>query len=262
MLSLLPIVAAYALHARKKSEEARRLAEEAVRNPPPYAAAGPVTVSVVIPTHDEERYIGDCLSSLGHQTLRPLEVVVVDWASTDRTVAVASAHGAKVVAADGPGIAKARNLGARHASGDVLLFTDGDCVFEHRFLEKVARHFSDPGVVMVHGGEKADRGASIVDDFLWEAYRDLKPIWVSTGRCIAIRRPAFWEIGGFDESLASGEDVDLGWRAMERWGYQAIRYDKSLVVVTSLRRVRRYGYPLTMLGYVTEWREKGLPPVR
>ena len=88
------------------------------------------SVSVVVPAHDAAHFLDACLAHLEGSTEAPLECIVVDDGSTDDTAAVAPRHGVTVLATDGRrGPAHARNLGARHARGDVLFFLDADvCV--------------------------------------------------------------------------------------------------------------------------------------
>lgn len=86
-------------------------------------------MSFVIPAHDEEAVLGATLETLfasAREVGRPFEVVVVDDASTDRTVEIARRHGARTVSVGHRQIALARNSGALAARGDVLVFVDAD----------------------------------------------------------------------------------------------------------------------------------------
>ena len=93
----------------------------------------PVKLSVVVPAFNEEAYLASTLDSI-HRAAADLlgradvhiETIVVDNGSSDQTAAVARDHGAKVVREPVQGISRARNVGARHAEGDVLVFVDAD----------------------------------------------------------------------------------------------------------------------------------------
>src|SRR5574340_25507 len=89
-------------------------------------------ISVIIPVYNEAKVIGNCLASLEKQTLASdMEIIVVDDGSTDGSSKVAALHQEHL----GPGAA--RNLGAKQAKGDILVFVDADMEFEPDFLEKL-----------------------------------------------------------------------------------------------------------------------------
>lgn len=92
-------------------------------------------VSVIVPAYNEEESIGACLESLGKQTHKDVEIIVVDDSSTDRTVEIAESMGAKVLKQDHRGPGLARNLGAEHATGEIVSFLDADMTFAPEFLE-------------------------------------------------------------------------------------------------------------------------------
>ncbi|WP_113702262.1 glycosyltransferase family 2 protein, partial [Nonomuraea lactucae] len=88
-------------------------------------------LSVIVPFHDVEKYIGPCLDSLAAQTLRDLEVICVDDGSRDGGAAVVGARAAadpriRLVRQANQGVGRARNTGLRHATGRYLAFVDGD----------------------------------------------------------------------------------------------------------------------------------------
>jgi CDP-glycerol glycerophosphotransferase len=88
-------------------------------------------VSVVVPMFNVERYLLDCLESLAGQTLRDLEVVMVDDGSTDSTASIAAAFAARdsrfvLVRQPNGGLGQARNAGADRATGEYLAFVDSD----------------------------------------------------------------------------------------------------------------------------------------
>ena len=183
-----------------------------------------MTFSVVIPAYNAESKLGECLKACLMQRGFAPEVIVVDDGSTDDTARIAGTFPVHYIAGEHRGPAAARNLGARSAKGDIIVFTDADCVPESDWLERLAVKFEE-GVVAVGGtyaianpdsrlarmiqGEIAMRHSGFGDevDFLG-SYN------------LAVRREAFESVGGFDETytMASGEDNDLSYRLGETGG--------------------------------------------
>ena len=96
-------------------------------------------ISVVIPCRNGAEFLGEALDSVRAQTLAPLEVIVVDDRSSDASAEVARAHGATVLRTAEPGgTAVARNLGWRHARGELIAFLDADDRWRPRHLEVVS----------------------------------------------------------------------------------------------------------------------------
>lgn len=97
-------------------------------------------ISVIIPTYNEKESLGDCIESLGTQTFKDFEIIVVDDGSTDGTVQVlenlaSSLPNFKFVRELHKGPGAARNLGAKHANGNILVLVDADMTFDKNFLE-------------------------------------------------------------------------------------------------------------------------------
>ncbi len=196
------------------------------------------SVSVVIPAHDAEDFLDACLAHLAGSTVAPFECIVVDDGSTDGTADVARRYGATVLTTgERCGPAVARNLGAQHASGDVLFFLDADVCVQPRTLSMVVASFdADPELDALIGSyDDAPESA----DFLSQ-YKNLMHAFVhQTGRreastfwsgCGAIRRDVFLEHSGFDESYdrPAIEDIELGYR-LTRAGHRIV-LDPALTV--------------------------------
>lgn len=99
-------------------------------------------VSIIIPTYNEEKVIGKCITSLQQQSFKDFEIIVVNDGSTDKTFDILSDSTIqnsqfKILKQDhrGPGVA--RNLGAESANGNILVFVDSDMTFERDFIEKL-----------------------------------------------------------------------------------------------------------------------------
>ena len=185
-----------------------------------------VTVSVVIPALNEEQHLGRCLRAIELLERPPglhvAEVIVVDNCSTDGTAEVGRQSGARVQTVSPGCPARARNAGARCASGDWLAFVDADCVLTQDWLAVCATHLlSDSEVAAVGGAMRCpDRSASWVERSSYElAHRSRSTAaqqvrWLPTFNLL-VRRSAFEAVEGFDESLATCEDCDLGYRLAE-----------------------------------------------
>lgn len=178
-------------------------------------------LSFVIPALNEERHIGACLRSIRELEPSPqvetVEILVVDNDSTDRTAAIAAGFGCTVlrVGPGRPGIA--RNAGADRARGDMLAFVDSDCELSREWLARLANHFHNHEVCAV-GGALAKPGESATwVERSWYALAHTRSLAVEEVRWLPsfnlmVRRSAFEAVHGFDDTLVTGEDVDLGYR--------------------------------------------------
>ncbi|HXE80340.1 MAG TPA: glycosyltransferase family A protein [Vicinamibacterales bacterium] len=189
-----------------------------------------MTISVVIPACQAAAHLPRVLDALAASTMRPLEIIVVDDGSTDGTPEIARAAGARVVPTpNGPsGPARARNLGASLASGDLLVFLDADVAVHPetlaRFHQVLAEH---PDVAAVFGSYDAkpahpgivSQYRNLLHHFVHQqGRREASTFWAGCG---AIRREVFEKVGGFDERYRrpSIEDIELGGRLRAR-GYR------------------------------------------
>lgn len=161
--------------------------------------------SIVITTRNEERNIGNCLSSLTTQTFQDFEVIVIDNASTDRTKAIAAEHGARVYNW-GPERSAQRNYGIiQKALGEKILFLDADMVLSPRLLEHANQALTE-SVVGLYIEEV------IIGCSRYANLRRFERSFYSGSDidCVRVfRRTDFIHIGGFDESLTGPEDWDL-----------------------------------------------------
>lgn len=203
-------------------------------------------ISVIIPTLQEERYVATTLLKL--RKVKPqVEVIVVDGGSEDSTVKVAREFTDKVYEITERGISKARNYGANHSNGDILLFLDADALPPNDFAEKLIGTFKDPKVVaatcstMPLQPKLAEAFFFIYLNLMIRIscalpYARFK--WQSRGEFFAVRKEVFQKLGGFNESLAVTEDYDLSCRLSE---IGKLAFIKNLIVYESNRRIRKEG---------------------
>jgi len=178
-------------------------------------------VSVIVPAYNSEKTISTLLKSLKKQNYKgTFEVIVVDDGSNDKTAEISENKGAVVLRQKNAGPAKARNLGAKKAKGEILLFTDADCEPEKNWVEEMLRPFADNGIIGVQGAYKTKQ-VGVVARFnqleIEQRYEKMEKSrnidWVGSYSA-AYRKKDFDEAGGFDESFpkASGEDPELSYK--------------------------------------------------
>ena len=92
-------------------------------------------LSVAIPALNEEHHLGQLLSDIQRQSLRPEEVIVVDAGSSDATVRIAEQSPVAVVLHSEPPVGRGRNVGGFSATGDLIIFLDADTRLAETFVE-------------------------------------------------------------------------------------------------------------------------------
>jgi glycosyltransferase involved in cell wall biosynthesis len=199
---------------------------------------GPL-VSVVIPTFNRATTIVRAVESVLQQTYRPLEVVVVDDGSTDKTPEVLQAYGSAIVYVrqDNAGPAAARNRGIRESKGDLVAFLDSDDLWRETKLARQVAVLERAGpqvpcclcntlMKTLDGGERDSFGIA------WLRMAEPEGLWLNPAAILAtrfvlfcqaalVRREPLLDCGGFDERLWLMEDHDLALRLALRgpWGF-------------------------------------------
>jgi len=199
-------------------------------------------VSVIIPTYNERLTVNHCLVSLFKQSYRPLEIIVVDDGSTDNTVRIVKnferstrfarprrleikqSRARRTIICQlltqqhlGPG--KARNLGAKHANGDILVFVDADMTFDRGFIKDLTKPIFARETIGTFSKNEMNANSDNIWSKCWNLNRtgsiqklipenspDLSPVFR------AILKKEFVQVGGF---TSSGEYTD-DWSLSEK----------------------------------------------
>lgn len=171
-------------------------------------------ISVIIPAYNAEKTIIKCLSSVVGQKVKPFEIIVVDDGSSDNTVIFAKkfAKVIKNVLSKGP--SGARNTGAKFSKGEVLAFTDSDCILNSEWLTNISKVFKDSEIGAVGGGYSSGIDKSFWQEFCTNELNYRRKNWhgyVKTlvSNNMAVRRSIFLEEGGFPEQYPVCEDMLL-----------------------------------------------------
>lgn len=238
-------------------------------------------ISVVIPTVGRREALGRCLDALVDGTLPPMELIVVDQSAGEEIARLLEAKreafpALRRLAEQRRGLAAARNAGAHAASGDVVAFTDDDCVPDSGWIAALDAAFAEVRLSAVTGpmlplGPESIETAAVSSrtsttrrEFMGRAL----PWVVGTGGNTAVRRESFLSLGGYDERLGvgspadAGEDLDLFRRLLGAGGpilYDPLALCRHERKTPSERRERRASYGRGAGAALGRWLRDGDP---
>lgn len=209
-------------------------------------------VSVIVPAYNSQKFIGKCIEALLAQKYQceDYEVIVIDDGSTDKTADIIRAYPVKYLFQKNQGPAAARNIGAKEARGEIILFTDSDCVPSENWIEEMMKPFEKPEVAAVKGayknGQKSimARFAQLEFEERFEMLKRAKSIDMIDTYSAGYRKDIFLQMGGFDTSfpVANNEDTELSYR-MSKLNYKMVFNPEAVVYhlnhPSSLKRYMR-----------------------
>jgi cellulose synthase/poly-beta-1,6-N-acetylglucosamine synthase-like glycosyltransferase len=181
----------------------------------------PCSVTVVVPVHNRELTIQPLMESLQKLDYdrNKVEVIVVDGNSTDKTQEIVKKYPVKLIVEKKKGLNRARNTGIKSSKGDIIAFTDSDCIVPPNWITKIVENFKDPKVSCVGGSAKAldtdfisqyaDNSVVRLMPFFTkrEELDSVKPFLRHPAGCnMAFRRKVAEDVGYFDESIQYGFD--------------------------------------------------------
>lgn len=192
-------------------------------------------VSIIVPTYNEEADIQRTLDALVNQHYKKRQVIVVDGASTDRTVELVATYkdrlALKVIRqTENKGVASGRNEGIKAASGEILVLLNADVAPEPDFLDKITPHYQNACDYLLVESRVANqeqlyaRFIEAEHHFLYDGQTSIN--WTEGFSC---RKSAALAVGMFPEELpgAAGEDGVFGGRLEKRFRKVI---DKSIIV--------------------------------
>lgn len=203
------------------------------------------SISIIIPARDEERHLPACLKSIAeakNKIKNTIEIIVVLNRCTDGTEQIAKQSGCRIVYCDAKNLSSIRNVGAFAANGELLITLDADSKMSVNALSNIVR--------VLGSGKYVGGGVWIVPERLSvgifiTALMILPTIIKYRVFCgmFFCEKKYFEAIGGFDESLASIEDIDFGVR-LARYGKTIGKKYRNLFltyIVTSCRKFDHLG---------------------
>lgn len=267
LLRLVVLVGFARVHVRRVRRDRRKRAR-------PWLAAGlePPPVSVIVPAYNEEASIAATVASiLNTDYPAPIEVIVVDDGSTDRTSEIVTAlnvPGVRLLRKDNGGKPSALNAGIAEARAHILVLVDGDTVFQRDTIGNLIGPLADPSIGAVSGNTKvANRGGILgrwqhieyvigfnLDRRMFDILQCMPTIPGAIG---AFRREALARVGGVsDDTLA--EDTDLT-MAICRDGWRVVYEETALAwteAPSSVRQLWRQRYRWCYGTLQAMWKHK------
>ncbi len=222
-----------------------------------------MTLSIIIPTLNEENYVGKLLQSLCEQTYADFEVIVVDGQSEDKTIEVVKSFSSrldlKVILARKRNIAYQRNLGAANARGDLLLFLDADIMLKEYFLERALQEIKNRNLniagcyfrpIMPRAGRLSLQRTfdMFVRQIFFNSVLFLAQFTypLSPGGGTFSKNWLHKKLGGYDLSIKLGEDHDYARRASKITKFRLLRR----TILVSMRREDAEGRLKILIKYV------------
>jgi glycosyltransferase involved in cell wall biosynthesis len=226
-------------------------------------------MSVVIPVHNAAATLPACLDALREQTLSPqrYEVLVVDNNSTDGSADLARrAPGVRVLEERRQGAYAARNRGVATARGELLVFTDPDCVADPGWLEAARLAVADGALLVL--GETVPAGHGRLIDLVAAYEREHQEyvfggadatLYYGRTNNMAVHRSAFEHVGPFVEQRR-GADTLFVRASVDRFGAERVRFEPRMRVRhAEVDSVRSHLQKLHVYGYVHHGYQEAAP---
>lgn len=202
-----------------------------------------MTLSIIIPTKNEENYLPELLKSIRAQnfSLHDYEIIVADNKSKDKTREIAEKYKCRITQGGLPGAG--RNFGAKAAKGEILLFLDADTrLLTKNFLKNSINEFNRRRLAAAVP-EAYVKGKKM-DELFFESWNHLVDISqylmpYAGGWCIFVSKKIHDKIKGFDEKITLGEDSDYAQRASKAGKFRMLR---NVKIQVSPRRFKKEGY--------------------
>ena len=209
-------------------------------------AKGKIDVSILIPSYNEEKYIGACLASIKRQKFPgTYEVILGDGASKDRTVKIAKDYGCKVVRELWGTPSGGRYAAAKAAKGKIFAITSADVELTDTWLAEIVKRFDRDsriswgvGSVSPQDGNALEKLGAVILNFMASFLNVIGLAYVNADNLFC-RAESYKRAGEFNPKLMTSEDTDLGMRLMKTGRFCYLHRAKVLI---SMRRIRKWGY--------------------
>jgi len=207
-------------------------------------------ISIIIPAHNEEAYLPRTLDAVAQQQYAWVEVIVVANGCTDQTAGIARGRCQRLIVLSQKGLGVARNLGARMAKGELLLFLDADTILDPSALERITEEFSRRDAAGTLKGLPDSAQLKYRWIYWLKNFVHRWRIHTGSSGTIICWKEDFVRCGGFDEGLEVRENSEPIHRLLRFGTY---RYIAQAAATTSMRRYAQRGCRRIVWLWIKLW---------
>ena len=256
---------AFGVTRRDRTEKVAAKMLQATWNRTPLTKAGDYPrVSVVVCSYNGAATLRECLNSLMQLDYPDFEVILIDDGSTDETRSIADDYPQVVFHYQANrGLSEARNVGARLASGEIIAYTDSDCVADRHWLLYLVEAMRDQNVEAIGGPNVSPESDGWIAKCIAVSPGNPSHVMLDDqhaehvpGCNLAVRRQTLLGMGGFDPQFRqAGDDVDICWRILDAGlsiGYAPgamVWHHRRATVSAFMKQQRGYGRSEAMVHF-------------
>lgn len=208
--------------------------------------------SIIIPAHNEEKYLQNTIDSIKSQTLQDYEIILVTNGCTDKTEEVTKRNSnakTRHFSLPKPNVSVARNAGALNAQGETLLFLDADTQLAADALEKIKQQFTEEYAVAT---TLAKPDSQKVAHRLAISFKNLYHylhLYQGCSGALICRKKDFHAVGGYNPEIIVREHRKLALNLKKLGKFTCI----NTTVTTSMRRYQQWGLLKVSLFWMKKW---------
>jgi len=221
----------------------------------------PQQISVIIPAHNEEKYLEKTLQSLRQQNFLDYETIIVCNGCTDQTVEIAQKYlnrNTKIIPQNIADVSLARNIGAKEASGEILLFLDADTELEPSSLKTVVEEYNDKTAVATTKTQPNIHKLKYKTITNLKNWYNQSSLYQGCSGVLICRKKDFHSVGGYPVGIKVKEHRKLILKLKQLGEYQVIKTN----AITSMRRFEQWGIAKTSLFWAKQWAKNYLSDLK
>lgn len=208
--------------------------------------------SIIIPAHNEEKYLEKTIRSIKKQSFKDYEAIIVTNGCTDKTEEIAKKHEGKkirLLSLPKPNVSVARNAGALNAEGEILVFLDADTQLASDSLEKIKEEFREEHAVATTAAQPDLPSFSYTVALGFKNLYNHLGIYQGCSGALICRKKDFQQVEGYNPEIMVKEHHKLTLQLADIGEYTCI----NTAVTTSMRRYQQWGLAKSAAFWIKQW---------